>query len=384
MREFRFFGEIEASKSLLNRWLILRSFEPGLEILSKSNCDDVLLMEKALQDLASPEFDAGAAGTVFRFLAFRLSRLHGEFHIRATKRLAERPHGPLLEILQVLGVEAELTDEGLSLKSQGWKNPGILKIDRSVSSQFATGLALSAIELDFDLEFEMSDESLSESYWQMTLSVLKEAGIRVRKLGSTYRIAAGQKVQPKKVTVEADMSSAFAVAALASVAGVAHIENFNDESTQPDAVFVEILREMGAAIDLREDRLVLSKGKALKGVECNLSQAPDLFPVLAVLCALAHGRSNLYGATQLAYKESSRIQSVADLLAKMGARFESKEDGMIIHGPARAKTEFVFNPKEDHRLVMAAGLAKWAGFPVRIENQEAVNKSFPQYRELAL
>jgi 3-phosphoshikimate 1-carboxyvinyltransferase len=119
----------------------------------------------------------------------------------------------------------------------------------------------------------------------------------------------------------------------------------------------------------------------MKSVDWDLFQSPDLFPVLAVVCSWANGVSKLYGAPHLALKESNRIQKVADLFNLLGVQHEILEDGMIIHGNPHQtlKKKIVFNPDQDHRMVMAAALMKLKGHDITVEHPEAINKSFPEF-----
>jgi 3-phosphoshikimate 1-carboxyvinyltransferase len=72
---FRFEGEIPASKSMMNRALLVQSFFPELKIEGQSDCLDVRHMKAATTGFGSHhEMDAGEAGTTFRFLALRASR----------------------------------------------------------------------------------------------------------------------------------------------------------------------------------------------------------------------------------------------------------------------------------------------------------------------
>ena len=114
-----------------------------------------------------------------------------------------------------------------------------------------------------------------------------------------------------------------------------------------------------------------------------MQNCPDLFPVVSALCACIEGTSHLYGALHLAYKESDRIQETAKLLEKFERKVTILKDGLIIEGRSISTkndpSAFSFNPQEDHRMAMAAGLLKKTGAPIRILNPQVVNKSFPEF-----
>ena len=117
-------------------------------------------------------------------------------------------------------------------------------------------------------------------------------------------------------------------------------------------------------------------------VEAHLNSCPDLFPVLAVLCAMARGESVLSGAAQLKIKESDRILKTKELLNLCGYQCEELPDGLKISGESSMQNfakPILFNPDEDHRMAMAAALFKLKGFNINILNPEVVNKSYPNF-----
>lgn len=328
-------------------------------------------------------FDAGAAGTVFRFLSLRLSRIPGVHILKGTKRLMQRPQQDLLDVFARLGVEYELFEEHILIKSKGWQNISQpIEVKRGVSSQFASGLILNAWNLDQDLILKMSGNPISEGYLEMTVQVVKELGMQIESIGQDYRIPARSQIAKNKFTVESDLSSAFAVAAFAALNGEACFQSFPLKSLQPDVEFIEILGNMNVAVDMKNGELIVKKTGELKGVEANLKSCPDLFPVLATLCAFATGPSRLYGAPQLVYKESDRISKISELLTKLKIKHEKTNEGMIIHPHAVRSIDvepFSYDTDHDHRLAFSAALVKSQGIRIEIIHPEVVSKSFPEF-----
>ena len=386
--EFSFRGRIPPSKSLMNRWLCAGDYARGgrVEIHGQSTCDDVVKMKAALDALRAGQLvDCGAAGTVLRFMAFRASRIPGAHVLTGHKRLFERPQSELVAVLAQLGVRAELQEQSLSIESQGWTRPAkAIEVDRSLSSQFASGILLNAWELDFPVEIHGSEKSVSDAYFEMTLDVVRSAGMTVQTSKGSWMIPSQQHVLAKEAYPEPDLSSAFAVAALAAVSGQAVFEDYPVQSIQPDAVFLKILGTMGADIVTGTD-IVSVRRLGLKGGEWNLKECPDLFPVLGVLCALAQGPSKLFGAEHLVHKESNRIEHVVRLIRHLGREVRATPDGLEVPAGEVPTTAapFDFDPVQDHRLVMAAAVARQAGFPVNILEATCVNKSYPEFLQIA-
>lgn len=385
---FYFEGSIEASKSLMNRALICGSFFPKLVLQGDSGCDDVVHMRDALSSLKNgTPIWCGEGGTTFRFLALRASRCSGKFLIKADQKLLKRPQTQLVGILNQLGIEASLESDGLSLQGQGWQPNAPVQIDMAVSSQFASALVLSSWDLEFDLEFKLTGSVVSEDYFEMTLKLVQDLGMNVRRISSRhYLIPAGQKILRQSYSIEPDVSSIFAVAAMAALAGRAIIKNFPSKSIQPDFVFMKLLSAMGIKHSLQGSELHIDKTDSLNAVDFDLKNSPDLFPVLAVLCSFAKGKSRLFGAPHLAAKESNRIDLVASLFNISGITFQIRQDGMDIVGSGQtflAPLNKEFDPAADHRMVMAAALLNTRGAGVRIKNTNCVNKSFPAFLHIA-
>lgn len=383
MADLQFHGDIPSSKSIFNRALIVQSYFPELTLKGFSTCDDVRHMREGLKALKrQTRVNCGEGGTTFRFMALRASRFPGHHILEASPRLMERPQEGLIDILRQLGVRAEIQGQEMHIFSEGWIRPqSPLRVDTSESSQYASALILNCWLLDFDVAFELVGSRVSQSYFQMTLEMVKSLGMTVRETAKGHLIPAGQRIQRQAWTVEADISSVFTMATAGALAGEVVITNFPEESSQPDKVFLDIFKRMNVNFSLEGKRLAVKKGGLLKPLNWNLSQCPDLFPVLAVLCSWAPGVSKLDGAPHLAKKESNRIEKVSDLLNLIGIPHEALLDGMVIHGNphqslVRGKS---FHPDKDHRMVMAAALMKLKGHDIRIEESHVINKSFPEF-----
>lgn len=395
MQTFNFSGTLPASKSILNRAQIVHSYFSNLKIIGDSACDDVLFLKKALvklhQELAKHssfiELECGEGGTTFRFLVMHVSRFKGKFFLKASPRLMKRPQVGLIDVLQKLGVSAELKPDGIVIESRGWHKPSeTIYVPVAETSQFASALLLSCWSLDFDISFKLSDQMVSESYFQMTQSMLQQMGMSVFCDKNIFSIPQKQTPNVSEYYCEPDISSAFVFAAAGALFGSCELLSFPKTSLQPDIAFLEIFKEMGILTVHLHD-LKISKATTLKPIRANLALCPDLFPVLAVLCSFCEGTSELYGAPHLVNKESNRIQKVAELFDLIGISYKATNEGMIIHGEGMhscldINKQLIYDPSHDHRMVMAASLLRKAGYPLHILNPEAVNKSMPEFFKL--
>lgn len=350
---------IDESKSMANRLLILASFTGRLLPVFGTQAKDVVELRQSLvQFLAGKtEFFVGEGGTTFRFLLARVSRKPGRYTVHANERLLSRPHQPLYDGLNQLGVKVHVFGDRVEIAGEGWMRPERpLRVDCSLSTQFASALLLSSKDLPFTLEWDLRELGKSLPYWRMTQKLVDAS------------------VLPP---CELDVSSAFSVAAYAAVGKGAVIKDFPFESSQADAVFVDLFQRMG--IGMRKDRDLTILSSKCGPVEADLENSPDLLPVLSALCALAEGASVLKNADHVRHKESDRMEKSIELIVKAGGGAYEKNGDLYIEGPLRPVSSFAFDPDRDHRMAMAAAVLRRAGVKVEILNSHVVNKSFPGF-----
>ena len=151
----------------------------------------------------------------------------------------------------------------------------------------------------------------------------------------------------------------------------------NPFSSQADKALFPLLGEMGVETSVNGDAVKVS-ASALQGIEADLSDCPDLFPIVCTLCASAEGRSRLTGLSRLRLKESDRIAAMAEGLTRMGAKIRCDLDSVTITGGPLRGAEI--DPWGDHRIAMSlAVLALNAGGETTIRNAECVSKSYPGF-----
>ena len=383
MKHFEFSDELSASKSLLNRALILKAYAPDLEIIGDSNSRDVQFLRAALNS-SGTEFQVGEGGTTLRFLALYLSRKPGQWKISGSRRLFSRPMKGLTSLLSQLSVPFQLQGQSLIIQSQGWKISDTIQVDLSESSQFASSLILNCWHLPQNLKIEFSKERVSDGYLDMTLNLIKKAGLKFQvDTDQNLLVFAQQKIVISSLTIEPDLSSAFVVAALAAARGQCEIKNFPNLSLQPDQFFVELFKKMNIPTKLEKSSLFVSRTESINPIRVSLNSAPDLFPVLCVLLSKANGESEVFDTPQLIFKESNRLQKTSELLSLMKVNHQVQSAGIKIFGPASHHHEFFeFDSDHDHRLAFAAALAKSMGYRIKVNHPEVVDKSFPGFWNL--
>lgn len=379
---FKFSGAMSSSKSLTNRALIVQSYNPQIQLSFETQSMDVQVLQKSLQDFKSGQnyFYCAEAGTAFRFLVLRLSREPGTWTVSGSSRLLSRPQQGLLDILSHFGVDVEVRSQEWILYSQGWKENQKLTVDARQSSQFISSVLLNSWNLPFDLHLQSTAEKVSEGYFLMTKYLMELFGMQILATEKGYTIPAQQKPLILNYHVEPDVSSSFALAACALQNGDVCIKKFPFRSLQPDLFFLSLFDQMKASWRKEGEDLFVRKTESLKPFAADLTNTPDLFPVLAVLCARAEGVSELSGLSHLSVKESDRLQNTRHLLERLGRKTELIDNKLKIYGEGHEFSGHgAFDPDQDHRMAMAAQVANLYGARFQILNPHVVDKSYPQF-----
>ena len=377
---------LSSSKSLYNRALVAREFTASpFKIQGNSLADDITHMSLAIQKMREGEREiyCGEAGTVFRFLAAFASRTPGKYLLTGSQRLLARPHSQLLDALDQLSVSTSLSSLGLEIDSNGWSWQGPILIPMDKSSQFATAILISAWGLSKTLEIEIPFPRVSEAYWTMTLNQLRLLGMSVCSTDVGVQIAPAQSILCNQLLVEIDISSAFVIATLGLLNKGVIIADFPDHPLQPDSRFLEIFQRMGALPNVVSGDLMIPPCYTLCAINEDLSDCPDLFPVLAVLCSFGEGTSHFTGVSHLFYKESNRLLKTEELLSKMGVEYSRSLDGFTVKGEKDQRfRSFDFDSDQDHRMAFAAAIAMSQGHKINLGNPNVVKKSFPEFWDI--
>jgi len=223
--------------------------------------------------------------------------------------------------------------------------------------------------------------------------MLRGFGCEVSSHHSEIRIRGTQVLAARDVEVPADISSAAFFMVAASIADDSEITLQHVGVNPTRTGVIDILKLMGANIELVNQRDIGGEPVAdirvnsanLKGIDIPLHLVPlaiDEFPVLFVAAACAEGSTRLSGAEELRIKESDRIQVMADGLITLGIDAQTKADGIIIQGGDLAGGEV--ESHGDHRIAMAFSVASLrSSGAIHIGDCANVNTSFPGYVELA-
>ena len=413
---------LPGSKSATNRALLLAAMAPGTSILRNGlDAEDTRWMRSALKDLgigltesegqwrveggarprARGTIWVGASGTTLRFLLPWLAlRAEGPVKLEGAQRLFERPLEPLLEPLQRLGARWEPSSGGGLLHPCPAPPERLAaNVDASLSSQFLTGLAMAAASLPQGGRLSW-DAVASPSYLGLTRHWLGRFGVADHLEAARYpapQLLEGDRpesftvhtwdlpggmLKPVDLELPADWSGAAALLCAAAVTGRAvELGPLDPEDGQGDRALTRILAAAGCGFTWIPGQRLRLWGPMKRGLRADLTDCPDLGPVLAATAALAPEPSLLTGLHTLPLKECDRLEASMELVQWLGghAELETKFSLRIepVSGPPDLGRE-PFDPRADHRMAFAAavGALKRGG---RVKDPDCVAKTFPAF-----
>lgn len=390
---------IISSKSDVHRIMICAALSDAPTVIKNvSLCDDIKATAACIEELGakvefskntviitpsekaviSPVFNCNESGSTLRFLLPVCAAKCENTHFTGCGRLPKRPLSELVSAMQKNGVE--FSDNKLPFNTSGKLKSGEYSLPGNVSSQYISGLLMALCVTEGESTIKLTSPLESASYVKMTLNTLKLFNASVYEIENGYKII-GKKhlTSPKEITAEGDWSNAAFFLVSAAISGEVTLTGLNSNSLQGDKKIIQALQKFNAHVTINGDAVTVSQGN-LKATEIDLTDTPDMLPILAVLASFCEGESEFFGAKRLKLKESDRLLSVASMINSLGGKATVFDDGITVLGTALKGGRV--NSENDHRIVMAAAVAAChTKDPVEITGSEAVNKSYPTFFE---
>ena len=284
----------------------------------------------------------------------------GRVRFEGTPRLLERGIGIYEQLLGGKGIEIKKDSGGIEFSGALTAGEHVLRGD--VSSQFITGLLFALPLLDGDSVIKILPPVESRAYIDITIAALGSFDIKVTEPEkNTFAVPGGQRYAAGDKTVEGDWSNAAALEAFNLIGGRVNVNGLNENSIQGDRVCLEYFREL-----------------TQPGAELDISNCPDLGPVLFALAAALGNGARFTGTRRLRIKESDRAAVMAQELEAFGIKTELHENSVTIKPGKISKPQRELSSHNDHRIVMALTLLCSITGGV-IDGAEAVRKSYPNY-----
>lgn len=396
--------KIPPSKSLCHRAVISASLSLGTSHLDNIIfSDDIIATSQAMSKLGAEiekigkdglkvegsfpvalegeELDCKESGSTLRFLIPISLLSDTDVCFIGRGKLVSRPLDSYYKIFDKQGIEYS-TDKGkLPLEIRGKLRSDEFEIEGDISSQFITGLLFTLPLLDGDSKINIIGELESKAYVDLTIDVLDKFGVEI--INNDYKkfiIKGSQEYKARDYRVEGDFSQA----AFWLVGGILgeSIESsgLNPDSLQGDMAIVDLIKKMGGDLSLKGS-LFTSKESKTKGIRIDVSQCPDIAPILTVLAAVSEGETRIINAARLRIKESDRIKAISTELNKLGADVKEVGDSLVIQGKKSLKGGKV-DSWNDHRIAMSLAIASIkCTEEVILTNSDSVNKSYPHFWE---
>ena len=302
--------------------------------------------------------DARNSGTTLRLISGIAALIEGKTQITGDDSLRRRPMKPLLNALRELGAKCagEGAEEHPPVRIEGPMTGTHAKLPGDVSSQFISSLLIACPMKKTPTRIKITGSQKSRSYVDISLHVLKKLRIEVNRVPDGFEMQGGQRPKGRTFEIPGDFSSAaFLMCGAAITGGDVRIRGLDISSPQGDAAILKVLSEFGSKIETSGDMIRCVAGERLP-FEFDVSNTPDLFPILAVIAATANGRSRLFGGEHLKFKESNRIETTVAMLSDLGVDAQATADGCIINGKGKIRGGTI-NTHNDHRIMMSAVIA---------------------------
>jgi 3-phosphoshikimate 1-carboxyvinyltransferase len=339
--------------------------------------------------------DARLSGTTSRFLlpVLVLSLASSPVRLDGAPPLRARPMADGIAAVRALG--ATVVEEGepghLPVVVHGpvaTDRQPVLEVAGGASSQFLSGLLLTAPALPTGVTLAVTGELVSRPYVDMTVAVMRSFGAEVaggdgdsdsggdmtwQVVGSGYRAASPYVIEP-----DASAASYF-FAAAAICGGRVTVDGLGAASLQGDLGFVDVLEDMGCRVErTATSTTVVGPGPGeLVGVDVDMRELSDTAPTLAAVAVFARTPTRLRGIGFIRRKESDRIGDVVHELRRCGVTADEEPDGLVVHPgtpqPARIATY------DDHRMAMSFALLGLRAPGIEIADPGVVAKTFPGY-----
>lgn len=402
----RLHGAVSAppSKSVAHRALICAALSGRADWLrAVSGIDgvpsaDIRATARALMQLAGHRtaadgpvrLDCGESGSTLRFLVPLALAMGCPAVFEGGGRLPQRPLRDFSDMFAGRPVQLIFPTSGdsLPLAVSGRLTGGLYPVPGHISSQYVSGLLMALPLTGQAAEIELTTPLQSRPYVDLTIRVMADFGVDVTfdsaagengryriEGGQTYRCPAGG------YTVEGDYSQAAFWLTARFIGQPIEVDGLRTDSVQGDCAVIDVL-----------DRLSGIRTAGAGSLTVDLSDIPDLLPILGVAAAVVPGVHRFCRCARLRLKESDRLEAVMALLRSVGARcdYDAQQDVLTVFGigpderlPGHPPGLAVIpDCRGDHRMAMAMTIAGLCSrFGAVVDQPACVAKSWPGFYE---
>lgn len=398
--------DVPASKSILNRALILSAFGKGEIFLSCGDfAEDTQAMLSCFTQLGigwtreksglrivgcggnipnnRAELDVCSAGTAARFLTAALAFLGGEYTLHSSLQMQKRPM-EILTVLERSGVQIEYLGEPghfpFRMISHGITAEE-LSVDTDLSTQYASGILLAAA-VSRPIRLHLTGTRTDGSYITMTLRLLEQFGAQWSRTENTVCVTPSERA-PESLEIEADLSAAcyfYAMSLLLSAC--VRVRRVHSDTMQGDRKFLDLLKSRGVRFTDTPEGLLAdgSRVSAYRGFTENMRDFSDQALTVAALAPFAATPTQITGIGHIRRQECDRIHAIVKNLNAIGVIATEQEDGVtILPSAVHGGTIRTFG---DHRVAMAFALIGLKAGNIVIDDPLCCRKTFINYFDI--
>ncbi|MBC5825249.1 MAG: 3-phosphoshikimate 1-carboxyvinyltransferase [Candidatus Eremiobacteraeota bacterium] len=406
-------ARMPGDKSISHRAVLLAALAHGTTIVCNLNAgDDVARSLRAARSLGAGvetadddmrivgirgdpriagTIDCGNSGTTMRMLMGLLAG-RGAAVLDGDAALRRRPMERVAEPLRRMGADVRATPGGTAPVRVRLAPRPLRGIDYEMpvpSAQLQSALLLAGLDAD-----GMTRVRSPLPCRDHTARLLQAMGARIQSSALSVAVERSRLQAIERLEVPGDVSAAafFLCAAAAMPQSCLRIDDVGFNPTRSAAL--KAMQAMGAALSIGNERcagfepradVTIAGGSELHNFSLDPQDVPNLIddiPALCALAAVAQGRFQVRGADELRTKESDRIATIVDLLARFGVGVTATRDGLVVSGGAALRAPAAVSTHGDHRIgMMAAVLAVAARAPIRIDDAECIGTSFPGFKD---
>lgn len=340
----------------------------GVEVCQEAEKKRLTVMGKANLQAPSADINCGNSGTLMRLFCGIASGWQMNARLIGDASLMRRPMSRVARPLRRMGAEIKTAGDGsppLVITANGCLRGRAHTLDIA-SAQVKSALLLAGLQAEG--QTRVTEPLPTRDHTERMLEVF---AVPVKRDGLTVTVNGGSSLSPARFGVPADISSAAFFMLGAAIAEDSDIM-LKEVGVNPTRTgIIEMLRRMGARIEVMNPRNmgaepvadIRVRGGGLRGIKIGAAEVPaaiDEMPVLFVAAAAATGETVVTGAEELRHKESDRLAAMSGGLTALGVECETSEDGIVIAGRGDKSAVFsggVVNSQGDHRVAMAFAMA---------------------------
>lgn len=381
-----FLASLAGNNSTVNNVLFSADTEATIEACRKFGAqidvkDSSIIVKNSIKfDANVPEINTENSGTTIRIASGIASLFLQEITLTGDQSLRKRPMLPLLNALSSIGAKCSSVDGKPPIKIQGRISGGNVSIPGNFSSQFISSLLICAPLTENGINLSIDGNLVSKPYLDATIATMRKFGVTIQTLipYKKYNIVP-QIYKNTTFTVPIDFSSLALLLSAATLFGENIVIKGNiGNLPQSDEVFIDILEQLGVAVQMDDEQIKIKSPKKLDGGKFDLNNSPDLLPPLAILVLNSSKPIEIINVKHARLKETDRIAILARELTKLGIKVQEKDDGLILEKGDKLSSAKL-NSENDHRLFMAFCIAGTFIGDCTVSDPDSVKVSYPDF-----